>query len=71
MLADWPCVFLRRPPAGTSDMHSVSLWQRSYLVCPSLITLMLLSLHLSSFLQHQYILPKLLFFFKFLSKVND
>lgn len=33
LLADWPCVFLRRPPTGTSDMHSVSLWQRNHLTC--------------------------------------
>lgn len=35
LLADWPCVFLRRPPTGTSDMHSVSLWQRNHLTCLS------------------------------------
>ena len=28
LLADWPCVFLRRPPTGASDMHRVSLRQR-------------------------------------------
>lgn len=33
LLADWPCVFLWRPPTGTSDMHSVSLWQRNHLTC--------------------------------------
>lgn len=27
LLADWPCVFLQRPPTGTSDVHTVSLWQ--------------------------------------------
>lgn len=21
LFADWPCVFLRRPPSGTADMH--------------------------------------------------
>lgn len=35
LLADWPCVFLRRPPTGTADVHSVSLWQRNHLTCPS------------------------------------
>lgn len=30
-LADWPCVFLLRPPTGTSDVHSLSLWQRNHL----------------------------------------
>lgn len=35
LLADWPCVFLWRPPAGTSDMHSVSLWQRNHCTCLS------------------------------------
>lgn len=30
LLADWPCVFLRRPPTGTVDMHNVSLWRRTH-----------------------------------------
>lgn len=33
LLADWPCVFLHSPPIGTSDVHSVSLWQRNHLTC--------------------------------------
>lgn len=24
LLADWPCVVLRRPPSGTADMHAAS-----------------------------------------------
>lgn len=35
LLADWPCVFLWRPPTGTADMHSVSPWQRTHLTCLS------------------------------------
>lgn len=38
LLADWPCVFLRRPPTGTIDMHNVSLWQRTHLTYVSLWT---------------------------------
>lgn len=30
-LADWPCVFLLRPPTGTSDVHSLPLWQWNHL----------------------------------------
>lgn len=30
-LADWPCVFLLRPPTGTSDVHRLPLWQWNHL----------------------------------------
>lgn len=45
LLADWPCVFLWRPPIGTSDMHSLSLWQNNHLP------------YLSPSLYHHYIPP--------------
>lgn len=43
LLADWPCVFLWRPPTGTADMHSVSPWQRTHLLAVPLTARLTLS----------------------------
>lgn len=52
LLADWPCVFLRRPPSGTADMHAASpsggAWGPTSLIIPLMARLTSSSL-LSSF----------------------
>lgn len=61
---DWPCLFLWRPPSGTVNMYSVSLWQRVRRNLLSLSRYNSLSSYLSSPLTPIYLTP-------FLPQRND
>lgn len=74
LLADWPRVFLWRPPSRTADLHAASPmgrgWEPTSLVIP-LMARLTSSSPLSSFPLTQSTVAQAPFFFFFYQKRND